>query len=57
VRRDIGFIRQAVEEMLDVGSLSKWEYSFLIAIADKLDRGQSLSEREFEKLDEIIEVQ
>lgn len=46
--------REAIDEMLDGGALTKWEYSFLISLADKLDRGIPLSERETEKLHELI---
>ena len=47
--------RELVEELLNHGGASKWEESFLMSIADKLDHGYPLTEREQEKLGEIEE--
>lgn len=42
-----------VEELFDLGNLSRWEDSFLVSVSDKLDRDIPLSEREEEKVREI----
>lgn len=42
-----------VEELLDLGNLTKWEMGFVESLSEKLDKGLRLSEREQEKLEEI----
>jgi hypothetical protein len=47
--------RESVDELLDIGSLSKWEYSFLTSVGSQMDRGWDLTEDQLTKLEEIIE--
>lgn len=48
--------QEMVEELLDLGNLTKWEENFLASLAEKLtDADYRLSEREAEKLEEIYD--
>lgn len=44
---------EMVEELMDLGNLTKWEASFLISVGNKLEWGEDLTETELEKLTEI----
>lgn len=48
-------IQDRIETLLDLGTMTKWEESFVSAILDKLHHNPSyvLSEHELEKLEEI----
>lgn len=47
--------RETVEACIDHGSLTQWENSFLVNLADQLGRGRAISERQQELLEEIRE--
>ena len=42
-----------IEELFDLGSLTKRENSFLTSLYDRLSRGSKLSEAQVEKLEQI----
>lgn len=47
-------IREKIDELLDLGNLTKWEANFLENLSDKVDRAERpLTEGELEKLEEI----
>lgn len=43
-----------VDELLNLGNLTRWEESFLVSLSDKVDRNIPLSEYEEDKLEEIF---
>lgn len=49
-------LREQIEELMDVGNLTRWETSFLIDMAARIDGGRPLSEGQMEKLQQIIEA-
>lgn len=48
-------LRKQIDELLDMGNLSRWETSLLISVGSQLDRGWGLTEKQTSMLKELIE--
>lgn len=42
-----------IEELANLGNLTRWEASFIVDIGNKLEWGRDLTETELKKLEEI----
>lgn len=44
----LSWLEQITEELYNNNKLSRWEDSFITSISDQLNRGKTLTERQFE---------
>lgn len=49
-------LREQIDTLLDTGNLTKWEYSFLTEMGDRIDRGYRLTDDQEEKIQEIVDT-
>lgn len=47
---------EAIEEIMAVGNMTRWEDRFLTSVADQLARGWGLTEDQERKLQEILDA-